>query len=117
MNGPPPGAAPRNQDRSRPKRSLRFLLPLTVGLVLIAGVAAGVWCFPWPSHSGMATYTVRYERVQPVIVARGEVEAADYSNIVCRVRSLTQGGYSTAINWIIDNGARVRRGELLARLD
>lgn len=125
MNGPPPGVSPQMPDRPHGpprhrRKTPRLLLPLALGLVLVAGIVAGAWVYRHQRNlpSSLATHTVRYEQVQPTVVARGDLGAAEYSNIVCRVRSLTHGGgYSTSINWIVDNGVRVQRGQLLVQLD
>jgi hypothetical protein len=51
------------------------------------------------------------------VVARGSLISANNQVVFCTVRASTKGGVATTIKWLIDNGASVKKGELLVQLD
>jgi len=52
------------------------------------------------------------------IVEKGELEAARNTDIVCKVRAGGRGStVSSTIKWVIDDGSRVRKGDIVVRLD
>src|SRR5262249_50695716 len=70
------------------------------------------------SHTSLPTYQVHFETVQPTISVRGDVESAEVTDIICRVRSWSSPtSPATIIKWVIDNGAIVERGQVLVELD
>ncbi len=71
---------------------------------------------PTVSHEGVILYTVKREPLLVTVVEKGTVESADNRDLVCRVRAGSRG-YATSINWVIDDGTRVRPGQLLMILD
>lgn len=49
---------------------------------------------------------------------RGEVEPASLTDVICRVRAPdNRGAIASTIVWLIDEGANVKRGDVVARLD
>jgi multidrug efflux pump subunit AcrA (membrane-fusion protein) len=82
-------------------------------------VAAWSLYAAWPAAAReWDTHTVRYERLTRPIVARGDLQAAESSDIICQVKNRTQGSiYASTIRWIIDDGSLVQRGQLLVELD
>ena len=50
-----------------------------------------------------------------IVLEQGEVESSSNTEIVCGVKSRGSGG--TAILWVIEEGARVKKGEKLVELD
>jgi RND family efflux transporter MFP subunit len=50
------------------------------------------------------------------VVERGTIDAADYTDVYCKVRG-RKDGFAAAINWLVDEGSAVKKGELIARLD
>jgi multidrug efflux pump subunit AcrA (membrane-fusion protein) len=63
-------------------------------------------------------HQVRYEKLQLTITERGQLEAAENSDIVCRVKARSQNStVATTIRWLVDNGQPVRRGDKLMELD
>jgi multidrug efflux pump subunit AcrA (membrane-fusion protein) len=88
----------------------------------LLGLAVGLTAFllrPAPAPScDVVTEPATYRKMQPTIVARGDVESAENSDIVCRVRSWVRGSSNaTTIKWAIDNGVSVHRGQLVCELD
>jgi HlyD family secretion protein len=64
------------------------------------------------------TYKVQREILRVTIVERGNLESAENSDIVCRVKAKTQGGtIASTIKWVIDDGTQVKAGELIVDLD
>jgi multidrug efflux pump subunit AcrA (membrane-fusion protein) len=64
------------------------------------------------------TWTVRKERLEVTIVARGLLESAENSDIYCKVRSGTKGSTtSTVIKSIVDEGTEVKKGDEIMVLD
>jgi HlyD family secretion protein len=109
-----------DRANSLPSKLHRFLPTtnsrrLAWGAGLLAVAASGLL-----AHGGgspdPALHTVGRGPVRGVVVARGSLEAARSTDVVCRVKSLS-GGRPTTIRWVIDDGTPVRRGDLLVQLD
>jgi multidrug resistance efflux pump len=90
-----------------------------------AGVAALALAVPilvgpiW--HGGrtdLVTAAVRLEPIQLTIVERGALESADNRDVICRVKAGTKGStIASQIKWVIEDGSRVKQGDLLVELD
>ncbi len=63
------------------------------------------------------TWTVIKERLRLTIVERGGLESAENSDIICRVKSGSKGATATTIRWVIDDGSRVERNDVVMLLD
>src|SRR5262249_41788262 len=50
------------------------------------------------------------------IVARGNLESANTTDIYCKVRNF-KPGHAIVIRWVVDDGAQVKKGDLLVQLD
>ena len=50
------------------------------------------------------------------VTEKGTLESADNRDMICKVRAGTKG-FATTINWVIDDGTRVKPGQLLMILD
>jgi len=120
MNSPtrPPSAI--REERPRLPLWRRLLLPGII--VLIVLVAAGFYIVR--TAAGFAApftgpvWEVKKEKLQFLIVERGALESAENSDIVCRVKAGAKGStVSTTIKWVIDDGTRVDKGQLLVQLD
>jgi HlyD family secretion protein len=61
-------------------------------------------------------HTVKKEPLLVTVTAKGGVESADNKDIACKVRAGNKG-FATTINWVIDDGTRVKPGQLLMILD
>jgi RND family efflux transporter MFP subunit len=56
--------------------------------------------------------------VQLALLEQGELEAAEKADIVCKVRArVGENSLATTVAWLIDDGATVKKGDLLVRLD
>ena len=97
-----------------------MLLPAIVLLI----VAAGVGFYFIRNVAGYAApftgplWEVKKEKLQFLIVERGALESAENSDIVCRVKAGAKGStIATTIKWVIDDGTRVDKGQLLVQFD
>ncbi|MCA9205868.1 MAG: efflux RND transporter periplasmic adaptor subunit, partial [Planctomycetales bacterium] len=52
-----------------------------------------------------------------VVIEQGEVESSSNVDVVCEIKSRSMGSGGVAILWVIDEGARVKKGERLVELD
>ncbi len=61
-------------------------------------------------------HTVRKEPLNVTVTEKGTLESADNKDIVCRVRAGSKG-FATTIKEVIDDGTRVKPGQLIMVLD
>lgn len=95
---------------------------LFVTLILICGLAAGGYYY-WRSSQGgpeidenqLILGEVVKGPFDHIVLEQGEIESSSNTEILCQVES--RGGGGTAILWVIDEGARVEKGEKLVELD
>jgi RND family efflux transporter MFP subunit len=90
-------------------------------VIVLGAIGGGLWwrgsLFAKQPFNG-PTWTVRKEKLQVTIVARGTLESAKNSDVYCTVRSGTKGSTTaTTIKWIIDEGTQVKKGDELMYLD
>ena len=69
-----------------------------------------------PDRADVILHIVKREPLVVTVTAKGQVESADNKDIVCKVRAGNKG-FATSINWVIDDGTRVKPGQLLMILD
>lgn len=96
------------------------LLPFVIaGVLLTAGAGAGAWYYflrTPPARADVLLHTVKREPLVVTVAEKGTLESADNRDIVCKVRAGSKG-FASTINWVIDDGARVKPGQLLMILD
>jgi multidrug resistance efflux pump len=110
------GGAVTRAARSRRRRGA-LVLALAF-LFTLSGLVAWVLVHGRPSRRGLETERVSYHRIPQDIELRGDLEPAETSDIVCRVKSLVPNSiFSTSISWVIGEGTKVKRGQLLVQLD
>jgi HlyD family secretion protein len=87
-------------------------------LALVAGAAGIIFYLSRQptDHGNVIVYKVKREILNVSVTEKGTLESADNRDIVCRIRAGTRG-FSTSINWVIEDGARVKPGQLLMILD
>ena len=128
MNGSPPpsSSAPpigsngvaAARDSSRGRRSSRRPFWVAGFLALILGAAGIAYYMNRPSgeRGDVILYKVKKEILLVSVTEKGTLESADNRDIICRVRAGNKG-FATSINWVIDDGTRVKPGQLLMTLD
>jgi HlyD family secretion protein len=91
-----------------------------MGLLLLVG-GAGYSLLGSGFHSSrmdLATHVVHSGPLQLSIVERGTLESANNNDIVCHVKAGAKGTtIATQIKWVIEEGAQVKQGDVLATLD
>ncbi len=96
------------------------MVPLAIIGVLILGVTGvgGWFAFlrPAPARADVLLHVVRKEPLIVSVTEKGTLESADNRDIICKVRAGTKG-YASSIKWVIDDGSRVKPGQLLMILD
>ncbi len=100
----------------RVSRLMRFILPATA--VVLAVIAGGVWFFWFRGpqvRTDIEKRTVEYQDLQLKVVERGALEAKENRDIKCEVKTGSRG--APKIKWVVDNGAQVKKGDLLVEID
>jgi multidrug efflux pump subunit AcrA (membrane-fusion protein) len=97
-----------------------ILLILALGLI-VAGGGVGAWYYL--NIFGSEDRALQFEPIERgrlvfSIVEKGELEASRNTDINCKVRSSGRGNnVATSIKWLIDEGAKVKEGDVICRLD
>src|SRR5262245_34060574 len=89
------------------------------GLVVLAlGIGGGAWYYNRTpgERADVITYRVKKEVLHVAVTEKGTLESADNRDLICKVRAGNKG-FATSINWVIDDGTRVKHGQLLMILD
>ena len=106
--------------RRRSGRGFDFYLFL--GLIGCLGIGGLVW-YVLTTREGdqfrdLEFQAARRGKIIFTIVEKGELEAAKNVDITCRVRASGRGNtVASTIKWVIDDGTRVRKGDLVMLLD
>jgi multidrug efflux pump subunit AcrA (membrane-fusion protein) len=96
----------------------RFLMLFILIVVAVGLLIASPFTRRHAARADFATHTVHYEKLHPTIVAKGDLEPAEATDVVCRVRSWTRNStIATTIKWVIEEGSFVQPGQLLVELD
>jgi multidrug efflux pump subunit AcrA (membrane-fusion protein) len=117
-----PGLGKGGNTRTLPTRGRakgRFVWFAALGAFLLAASAASGWWFflrPAPVRADVLLHTVKREPLIVTVAEKGTLESADNRDIVCKVRAGTKG-FASTINWVIDDGTRVKPGQVLMILD
>ena len=100
-------------------RTAKIVFSAVCGLLATLGGTLWFLHASWtPARADLATARVEYERLKPTLVARGDLEAVENSDIVCRVRSWNRNStFATTIKRVVDEGTPVRKGQVVCELD
>ncbi|MFO0813258.1 MAG: hypothetical protein U0796_08575 [Gemmatales bacterium] len=106
---------------ARPKRSWT---PVIFGTIVLAIIGiAGYWGYgqftqPEGPPKNLETQPLAKGDVHLTFVEKGELEAARNTEIICMVRASGRGSTAaSSIKWVIDDGSRVKKGDLLMQLE
>lgn len=66
---------------------------------------------------GKALIPVTRDDIDITLVERGVIDAAEISDIICRVKASAGGQAATTLKWLIDDGSLVKKGQRLLELD
>jgi multidrug efflux pump subunit AcrA (membrane-fusion protein) len=84
------------------------------------GAAAYYGTRPSTSRADVLLHKVKKEDLYVTVTEKGNLESAENRDVICKVKAGSKGGgsgYATSINWVIEDGAKVKAGQLLAILD
>jgi len=111
-------AASRQLPSESRRRSLLPWVGLT-GLLVLGGAGFAAYTL-FHRHTGERADALLFKVVptdlQITVTEKGTLESAENSDVVCKVRAGSKG-YSSSINWVIDDGTLVKKGQLLMILD
>jgi HlyD family secretion protein len=126
---PGKAAGPRALPSHTAGRSYRGVLIAVFCLLLAAGADVGAHFLVGKSlvskhlfgpgtddRNDVILHTVKKEPLIVTVTAKGQIESAANKDIVCQVRAGSKG-FATTIKWVIEDGARVKPGQLLMELD
>lgn len=73
---------------------------------------------PAAARPDILLHTVKRESLDVTVSEKGTLESASNIDVTCRVKAgQKQGGFASSINWVIDDGTRVKKGQVLMLLD
>ena len=101
----------------RQGRGWFFYIASFVGLLLLAGgISAFVYFRPVADRPDVLTHKVKRESLDVTVSEKGTLESANNLDVVCKVRAGSKG-FASTINWVIDDGSKVKKDQLLLVLD
>jgi multidrug efflux pump subunit AcrA (membrane-fusion protein) len=120
MASDPPASAPPPRGRTVSRKRSRYRGRVLLLAVLVLSGVAG-WLVLRHRDSGPRTHleteVVAYGDLPREIVTRGELEPSETTDLFCRVKALTGNTFATTIKWVAEQGAWVKRGDLVVLLD
>jgi HlyD family secretion protein len=94
-----------------------FLLAGFAGLLLLAaGIAAYSYFKPAEDRPDVLVHKVKRENLDVTVSEKGTLESASNVDVVCNVKAGSKG-FASTINWVIEDGSKVTKGQLLMVLD
>lgn len=85
-------------------------------LLVAGGIAGFVYLRPAPERPDVLLHTVKRENLDVTVSEKGTLESANNIDVVCKVRAGSKG-FASTINWVIDDGSKVKKDQLLMVLD
>src|SRR5438093_33400 len=108
-------APPRHAARRR-RGWLTYLAGLVGLFVLVGGPLLFLLTRPAAARPDVLTHVVKRETLNITVVEKGMLESAENADIICKVRAGNKG-FSSTINWVIDDGTKVSANQLIMVLD
>lgn len=112
--------SPGRVTRNKPSRRKWMTLALALVAVTVA-IGGFVW---WLKRDGVALsdnlvlHTVERGVLEVVVTERGNLESQINETVLCEVDDAREDGvHGTPIIWLIENGASVKKGDLIVELD
>jgi HlyD family secretion protein len=104
---------------SRRRRGVILLgIPATALLALLAGLVRPIISRSQALGRNLLVHPVHYQDVERSATEPGTLEAIQNRDVVCRVKSrIVNSTFASTIQWLIDEGTLVKRGEVVAVLD
>ena len=119
---PAQGSAPATSSPSSVVQNGKLWLRRLFGLAVVTVVIVGVWRVldsGGTKVDGQIVYhTVKRTDLDITVTERGNLESQINEVVFCEVDDVREDGINgTPIVWIVDNGASVKKGELIVELD
>lgn len=93
------------------------MITAIIGVGILGGIGAFTFAFRTTAdRPDILLHKVQRENLLVTVTEKGTLESADNRDVVCRVRSGGKG-YASTINWVVDDGTYVKKGQLLMVLD
>jgi len=107
-----------------PPRAKRTWTPVVLG-VLVLGIVVAASYWGWQHYNApegppknLETQALTRGDIVLTFVEKGELEAARNTEIICQVRASGRGNAAaSSIKWVIDDGSKVKKGDLLMLLE
>jgi multidrug efflux pump subunit AcrA (membrane-fusion protein) len=117
-NGRDNGRASRTPPSNSGRRVRVFSRTSLAGLLAVSVTAAAALLLTRPTSArpDVLLHKVKRETLGVTVTEKGTFESAENRDVICKVRAGNKG-FASTINWVIDDGARVRAGDLLMVLD
>ena len=110
-----------NVPMARRRRVVSRPTLLALAVFLLPVVAYWLWPVVgqwYRSQEQLPTYTVTRTTLPIVVTERGNLESQQVTQVLCEVDDIPGDSINgTTIVWIIPNGSRVKKGDLLVELD
>src|SRR5205823_5550017 len=112
------GFAPRTLPSKVRKGRGRLVAWAVLAALILGGAAGGIYFMTRPptARPDVILHKVKKEDLNVTVTEKGTLESAENKDVVCRVRAGSKG-YASTINWVIDDGTKVKKGDLLMVLD
>jgi HlyD family secretion protein len=85
-------------------------------LVIAGAITTYVYLKPPGARPDVLLHTVKRESLDVTVSEKGTLESANNIDVICKVRAGNKG-FATSINWVIDDGSKVKKDQLLMVLD
>ncbi|MCA9226376.1 MAG: efflux RND transporter periplasmic adaptor subunit, partial [Planctomycetales bacterium] len=116
----------RATSRSRGKRMMAnrsgsIVVTIVIAMVVVGLLIGVTWFFLRGDSNAEIDAPLlsqaKRDSFEHVVIEQGEVESSSNVDVVCEIKSRSMGSGGVAILWVIDEGARVKKGERLVELD
>ncbi|MCA9208538.1 MAG: efflux RND transporter periplasmic adaptor subunit, partial [Planctomycetales bacterium] len=113
-------------SRSRGKRMMAnrsgsIVVTIVIAMVVVGLLIGVTWFFLRGDSNAEIDAPLlsqaKRDSFEHVVIEQGEVESSSNVDVVCEIKSRSMGSGGVAILWVIDEGARVKKGERLVELD
>jgi multidrug efflux pump subunit AcrA (membrane-fusion protein) len=111
-------AAPRSlPSKVAPRRNRLIAWSVALAVLVAGGALLTFYLTRTPTvRPDVILHKVKKEDLNVTVTEKGTLESADNKDVVCRVRAGSKG-FASTINWVIDDGSKVKKGDLLMILD
>src|SRR5438270_12098824 len=108
------GFAPRTLPSKVRKGRGRLVAWAVLAALILGGAAGGIYFMTRPptARPDVILHKVKKEDLNVTVTEKGTLESAENKDVVCKVRAGTKG-VATSINWVIDDGTKMKKDQLI----